>query len=601
MENREAIVEIVEGSINNRNVTGNINIYNDMVQKNAFKKEMYRSYYHFDESFTEHVDKEGSVKGFNGLVYLNYIHLDIDKGDIDDKSFNPYVMNCLSEVLDKGIMAEDINIWFSGSGYHIKIKNVFGLQPSKELHTKLKFTLEKHFSFGDSIYDKTRIIRSEWALNTKTGLYKVFIPINLLQDYSYSDIKKFANSKTAYTKWSKKYPGFYDNMFKSEDIQFDPYLQSMVVASPTIAAVTNGDSRKGDVSNVVSCMQHIFNEGPIKGSRNMKLMRMASSYKRSGVPYLVALNGLLTWSDGTLPENEVIRSVNNTYEGNYVYSCKDHIMAEYCDPKCIYFKNKDYVLEINSIDALEKNLREYISEDLTKRSIDVGALFNTHKYTFKPGELIVFSGDTGMGKSAFVQYLVTKALKEVLYLSLEMKEELTFRRFGQMAIGKSQDWINNEYKTNPDFTLKDKLGHVKLMTIAPRIDSVKKIVAEYQPNVLVVDTADEVQVDFNRGEIEKQNMVIDGLKQIAQKNNIIIIAISHLNKASAASNVVALHSLKGSSNLVQKADKVLVIKGERSEKVRQVVSEKSRDEDRFEMTVFFNTDDFTFRQLNESS
>ena len=83
----------------------------------------------------------------------------------------------------------------------------------------------------------------------------------------------------------------------------------MIVASPTLAPVTNGNSRKGDVSNVVSCMQHVYNEGPVKGSRNMKLMRMASSYKRSGVPYLVALNGLLTWANGTLPDNEVIRSV----------------------------------------------------------------------------------------------------------------------------------------------------------------------------------------------------------------------------------------------------------------------------------------------------
>jgi predicted ATP-dependent serine protease len=347
-------------------------------------------------------------------------------------------------------------------------------------------------------------------------------------------------------------------------------------------------------------MQHVYNEGPVKGSRNMKLMRMASSYKRSGVPYLVALNGLLTWANGTLPDNEVIRSVSNTYEGNYVYSCKDHIMAEYCDPKCVYFKNKDYVLEINSIDILEQNLRNYINEDLTERSIDVGNMFDMQSYNFKPGELVVFSGDTGMGKSAFVQYVVTKAMKNVLYLSLEMKEELTFRRFGQMAIGQTQEWINNKYKTDPDFTLKDKLEHIQLMTIAPRIDSIKKIVAEYQPNVLVIDTADEVQVDFNRGEIEKQNIVIDGLKQIAQKNNIIIIAVSHLNKTSAASNVVALHSLKGSSNLVQKADKVLVIKGERTEKVRTISSEKSRDEDRFEMTVFFNTDNFTFRKLNES-
>jgi hypothetical protein len=600
MENRETIVEIVEGYINNRNVTGDIDTYNNLVEKNAFKKEMYRSYYHFDESFREHVEENGSVKGYEGACYLDYIHLDIDKGEIDDKSFNPYVMQCLSELLDKGVMTEDINIWFSGSGYHIKLKNVFGLQPSKELHTKLKLTLEKHFSFGDSIYDKTRVIRSEWSLNPKTGLYKVFVPMNLLQDYSYKDITKFASSKTAYNKWAKKYDGFYGNKFTKEDIQFDPYLQSMIVASPTIAAVTNGNSRKGDVSNIVSCMQHVYNEGPVKGSRNMKLMRMASSYKRSGVPYLVALNGLLTWSNGTLPDNEVIRSVNNTYEGNYVYSCKDHIMAEYCDPKCVYFKNKDFVLEINSIDILEQNLRNYINDDLSERCIDVGEMFSMPSYNFKPGELVVFSGDTGMGKSAFVQYVVTKAMKNVLYLSLEMKEELTFRRFGQMAIGKTQEWINNKYKSDPDFTLKDKLEHIQLMTIAPRIDSIKKIVAEYQPNVLVIDTADEVQVDFNRGEIEKQNIVIDGLKQIAQKNNIIIIAVSHLNKASAASNVVALHSLKGSSNLVQKADKVLVIKGERSEKVRTISSEKSRDEDRFEMTVFFNTDNFTFRKLNES-
>ena len=42
-----------------------------------------------------------------------------------------------------------------------------------------------------------------------------------------------------------------------------------------------------------------------------------------------------------------------------------------------YSKNKDYVLEINSIDILEQNLRNYINEDLTERSIDVGNMFST--------------------------------------------------------------------------------------------------------------------------------------------------------------------------------------------------------------------------------
>ena len=595
MESRKAVIEIVEGSITNRNITIPLENYDSIVEKNAWNKEMYRSYYSFDETFQDHVISNKSVKGFNGLIYLDDIVIDIDKGDIANSSFQGYVIDCISQLLDKGIMADDINVWFSGSGYHVKLRNVFGFQPSKELHTKLKYTMEKHFDFGDSIYDKTRIIRSEWSLNNKTGLHKVYIPINIMQDMSYNDVKRIASSKSNYETFRKKHSGFWDNFFKKEQ-QFDPYLQSMVIASPTIVTPSE-NSNKGDVSTVVSCMQHVFNEGPVKGSRNMKLMRMVSSYKRAGVPFLVTLNGMLTWANGTLKDEEITRSVTNVYEGNYSYSCNDHIMSEYCDPKCIYFKRKDYTLEISSIDELESNLRTYINEDLSTRSIDMSDIFKVPKYRLKPGELIVFSGDTGMGKSAFIQYLVTKAMKDCMYLSLEMKEELTFRRFAQMAIGKSQEWIDNEYSTNPDFTLTDKLKHIKIMTIAPRIDAIKKIVAEYNPNVLVLDTTDEIQVEFNRGEIEKQNIIIDGLKQIAQRNNIIIIAISHLNKMSAASNVVTLHSLKGSSNLVQKADKVLVIKGERNEKVRTISSEKSRDEDRFEMTCFFETNDFTFKTL----
>ena len=122
MENRENIIEIVEGDIRNRNVTMSLNDYDKLVKKNAWKKEMYRSYYSFDETFSEHVSENQSVKGYDGLIYLNNIVIDIDKGDIIDSSFQGYVMDCISQLLDKGLMAEDINVWFSGSGYHIKLK-----------------------------------------------------------------------------------------------------------------------------------------------------------------------------------------------------------------------------------------------------------------------------------------------------------------------------------------------------------------------------------------------------------------------------------------------------------------------------------------------
>ena len=592
MENRENTVEVVYGDITRRNNIETLDSYEKAVKKNAWKNEMYRSYYSFPKEFKDYVDENESVKQYNGSIYLDYIYIDIDKGDIDDISFQGYVMDCVSQLFDKGIMAEDINVWFSGNGYHLKLKNVFGLQPSKELNTKLKLTMDKHFGFGDSIYDKTRIIRSEWSLNKKTNLFKIWIPIDLVGEMSYKEVQQISSDKSNYKKWSDSHNNFWDTFFKEE--HFEPYLQSMIVASPTI--VTNGNGKKGEVTTVVSCMQHVFNEGPIKGSRNMKLMRMTSSYKRAGVPLLVALNGMITWSSGTLSEQEVARTVKNVYEGNYVYGCNDTIMAEYCDPQCIYFKRKDYTNEISSIDQLEANLRTYINTNLVESSIDLGDIFKVPSFTFKPGELIIFSGDTGLGKSAFIQYLVAKSLKDTLFLSLEMKEELTFRRFVQIVNKQTKHWVDNAYK-NPDISFADKLKHIKIMSIAPRVEAIKKVVAEHQPNVLVVDTTDELQVDFIKGEIEKQNVIIDNLKQIAQKNNVIIIAIHHLNKSSAVNNTINVHSLKGSSNIVQKADKVLIIKGERSEIVRTICSEKSRDEGRFEMTVQFNPETFTFKQL----
>ena len=59
-----------------------------------------------------------------------------------------------------------------------------------------------------------------------------------------------------------------------------------------------------------------------------------------------------------------------------------------------------------------------------------------------------------------------------------------------------------------------------------------------------------------------------------------------------------MHSLKGSSNVVQKADKVMVVKGNRNEMHRTITSEKSRDEARFELVTTFQYKTMTFEKLD---
>ena len=600
MEDRTYYVELVKNDISNRNALSTHENYQKEVITNAWKDtEMYRSYFMFSDDFKEHVDKESSVKGFKGITYLDYIILDIDKGTIPNDQFIGYLQQCLSEIFDKGVMEEDLNVWFSGTGFHIEMKNVFGLQPSTDLSDKLKLTMNKHFPFADSIYDRTRIIRCKWSFNKKTSSHKIWIPMKLISELSYDEIVKASSTQDNYMSLVNKYPGgFFSTLFKDNDVE--PYLQSMIVASPTIQYQKEINKNSEGVTSVVSCMQHVFNEGPLEGSRNMKVMRMTSSYKRAGVPLLVALNGILTWANNTMSEEEITRTITNVYDGKYQYGCDDHIMAAYCDSKCIYYKRKDYSLDIKGVTALEDSFKTYVQSKLTKDSIKLKEVYGCNPYNFSPGELIVFSGDTGLGKTAFIQDLIVKAKLQTLFLSLEMNEQLIFRRFGQIAAGKNKEWIIEQYKNNPDFSLEDKLNHIQIMTIAPRIDSIKKVVAENEPKVLVVDTTDEVEVDFVKGEIEKQNVVIGALKQIAQKTNIIIIAIHHLNKTSAANNVINLHSLKGSSNVVQKADKVVLIKGNRNDPAREIISVKSRDEGQFKMLAKFDTTNMTFKQITNT-
>lgn len=594
MENR--IVEIVQGGINNRNKIDTYTNYLEIEKQNAFKKEMYRSYYMFDNTFVDHVMKHKSVKNYSGLIYPDRIIIDIDKGDIDGESLQNYLRHVCNELFDFGIDSSHINIWFSGTGYHVELLNVFGFQPNKNLHTKVKATMTEHFTFGDNIYDKTRIIRSKWSRNVKTNLFKVWLPLEDIWTITYDEVCSIAKSKKTYNDYERSKPNFYAT-YNDDSVIVEPYLQSSIISNIN-KNVSLTPMRSGDTNSVVTCVQHIFNEGPTQGSRNKNMMRMVSSWKRAGIPFIVALNGIAKWSQGELDISEIERTVSNVYDNQYIYGCDDAILMEYCDPKCIHFKRKDYVLDIRDVASLEDTFKQYIENDLTARSVNISDVFEgAPDYVFKPGELVIFSGDTGMGKTAFVQNLVAKAKKDTLFLSLEMNEILIWRRFGQIAKQQTSDWIINQYKNDPDFSLQDELDHLNIMVIAPEIEAIKRVVAQYEPNILVVDTTDEMQVDRFDGDIQKQNVIIDALKQIAQRNNTLIFAIHHLNKASASQGTVGLHSLKGSSNVVQKADKVIVLKGNRNEIYRTVMSEKSRDDGRLEFVTEFNPETMTFKRI----
>ena len=97
-------------------------------------------------------------------------------------------------------------------------------------------------------------------------------------------------------------------------------------------------------------------------------------------------------------------------------------------------------------------------------------------------------------------------------------------------------------------------------------------------------------------DFERMNLIIRKLKEIATNQDCIVIAVHHVNKESARNGYIDMHSAKGSTTVVQKADKVITINGEEYQKDRMVYSEKNRNGGKLKMMFEFDKNHMTFKQ-----
>lgn len=70
----------------------------------------------------------------------------------------------------------------------------------------------------------------------------------------------------------------------------------------------------------------MLRNGPIEGSRHNTALRIASHFKRHGIPSEYAKVGLLHWNNNTMNEQAMIEKVESVYNGNYNYGCQDVLM-----------------------------------------------------------------------------------------------------------------------------------------------------------------------------------------------------------------------------------------------------------------------------------
>jgi len=439
---------------------------------------------------------------------------------------------------------------------------------------------------------KTGLIRVGFSYNAKSGRYKT--PLSAMELYTLKSegiielSKKFGMRKVEH-----------DLMSKVPDFSHLKVIKASVVK--------RGDEKeREDATRVVTCAQTMFDEGAEnqEGNRHKILMRLVSTWRMRGDSYKSAMVLAKSWNNGSLEEYDLEKQVKYFWKKGYTPGCDDEVRVKYCDVKCIHYKDKNYVTEVLDSKTMEESFANFMKTDFSRTSFDLNEIYKLKDpYQIYPCEHVVIIGETKLGKSAFIQNICVKLTRmKILYLSLEMDDNLTFRRFVQIAYHMTKQEVRDHY-ANEGESLTEKIDHIQVMTIAPELDKIARLIKRHRPQMVVIDTMDGIQIRGYSDGNSKTERLGNELKRIAQETKTIIISIHHITKAASASDggqikELTIHSGKGSSATEQKADKVISIEGSPQTKVRLIRSLGARDETSFAISLQFNADtDFTMEQL----
>ena len=595
MNYEDYYVEVAIGDVSSRNQVVPYNEVGRIVDGNI-GKEVYRSMFLYQKDIKDHIKDTGSIKGYRGVQAIDKIVFDVDKGADESTDIKQETNKLMKKLVKLGCKTEHINIWFSGRGFHIVIPDLYGFKPSANIAREVKSTIARDFGNSiDLIYDSKRLIRLPFSLNKKTNLYKTYLTHSQFLALSYDNIKDYC--KELRFDRPPVVNGVTTIWKPMEHTKKEVKEERTVLENATYQ--TNAD---------VTCGQHIFNKGAAVENRHITVLRLVSIWRRKGFTQDQCMLLGKQWID-TYPDNfeksEIKRIVVDTFSRPYEFNCQDEVLEAHCDPKCKYFKSKDYGsnIKLKNIDEIIETYKQYIEDAKYNNTFNFKDLIDIQDdYIFNAGDLVILGGNTKIGKTAFVQWVVSQVPDvKTAFMSLEVGENLINRRFFQCIIGLNKDNFK-EWNQEYDQYLKEGMNHISVTDDSPDIRDYHKIIETYNPKMLVIDTIDTIPAKYYQEEYERQNFIIKELKSLANKYKIIIFGISHISKYAAQQlengERLGIHSFKGNSVIEQKADKVIGFEQQSdNEKIRIISTLGTRDESPFEVRMTFNYETFSFEQL----
>ncbi len=240
---------------------------------------------------------------------------------------------------------------------------------------------------------------------------------------------------------------------------------------------------------------------------------------------------------------------------------------------------------------------------------------------FNRGELNIWAGGSGAGKSLFLQNMAVNFALEgmnVLYISLELSEALTAMRIDSMLTGVA---TRDVFKNLDDIEMKVKMMgkksgriQIKYMPSGKNANDLRSYVKEWsiknkcKPDVLLIDYLDlmmPLSIKVSPSDLfVKDKYVSEELRNLAMEMQCVFVTASQLNRA-AVEEIEFDHShISGGLSKIQTADNVIGIFTSRAMKERgryQIQFMKTRSSSGVgqKVDLEFDVDSLRIRDLAE--
>ena len=355
-------------------------------------KDTFLSLYGYDESVIEYFNEKKTLSGFSGSIYMpREFILDVDGVKIEEAQEKTIKLVKLFESLKV-----PSNVYFSGRGFHIGIPDTaFKWKPGVNLHLKVKDELDKRgiYKYADvSVTDKTRIIRLNNTLNSKSRLWKIYIKPDELLELSGLGISALANK-----------PRHIEIPILQCEPAFD-VSEREVKKQTMLYKDTVG---KEPDPMLYPCIQTML-KGGAYGGRHATALRLGAWLRWRSPENIVRLvmedwRKRVTTIEHPFKQSEMDRLITDCYKGHggsgYRYGCNDKIMDKHCNSTCTLFKAKKSQ-GLMSANDMEENLISWLKGDV--KPLDLGGLYGKD-FPVYPGELVVIQAPPKAMKTMLVQ------------------------------------------------------------------------------------------------------------------------------------------------------------------------------------------------------